>query len=119
MYPVVAEHDKLEGLEAVDGELQGRLVMGRRQVEEMREKPVKSGGERTLVPAVKLELWFAPQLELPGGVVLKGATMIAIRPGEGTGEDDGWIRSAFEEPYATAVSLLLKRRKYCLEMNSF
>ncbi|KAF5810309.1 putative F-box protein AUF1 [Helianthus annuus] len=52
---------------------------------------------------------------------LKGATLVAIRPSEQAGQevsDGSWVSSAFEEPYGTAATLLVKRT-YCLEMNSF
>jgi hypothetical protein len=59
--------------------------------------------------------------------LLNGATLVAIKPSEeGTGDtvwnetaDAAWVLDAFEEPYRTAVKMLLKRRTYSLEMNSF
>ena len=77
------------------------------------------------MPALSMRLWYAPHIELPNGVVLKGATLVAIRPSEQSAmgkkemSDLSWVSTAFEEPYGTAVRMLVKRRTYCLEMNSF
>ncbi|CAA7394026.1 unnamed protein product [Spirodela intermedia] len=129
LYPVITEHETLESLDLADADGQGLLRMDLRQLEELREQPITAAGssQRTLVPSLQLMLWFAPHLELPGGTVLKGATLVAIRPCDddspastsGAGEDTGWVSSAFEEPYATAAQQLLRRKLYRLEMNSF
>lgn len=82
------------------------------------------------MPALSMRLWYAPHIELPGGLVLNGATLVAIKPteeatrdtvGSGIAGSAGgcWVSDAFEEPYRTAVGMLLKRRTYSLEMNSF
>ncbi|PIN10692.1 hypothetical protein CDL12_16713 [Handroanthus impetiginosus] len=100
--------------------------MNKEQLEELRVKPLSasSASKRTLVPALNMRLWYAPHLELPNGVVLKGATLVAIRPSEQPkkevmGSEGNWVASAFEEPFGTAARMLIKRRTYCLEMNSF
>ncbi|CAH9104195.1 unnamed protein product [Cuscuta epithymum] len=100
--------------------------MNRDQLEELRVKPLSasSASKRTMVPALNMRLWFAPILVLPDGTVLKGATLVAIRPSEQQKKDvvssDGnWVASAFDEPYGTAARMLVKGRTYCLEMNSF
>ncbi|KAF2316722.1 hypothetical protein GH714_042063 [Hevea brasiliensis] len=104
----------------------GVLCMNREQLEELRVKPLSasSASKRTLVPALNMRLWYAPYLELPDGLVLKGATLVAIRPSEQSTAkkevcDASWVSTAFEEPYGTAAKMLVKRRTYCLEMNSF
>jgi hypothetical protein len=111
-----------------DADGQGVLYMNRDQLEELRVKPLSasSASKRTLVPALNMRLWYAPHLELPDGVVLKGATLVAIRPSELSpttakkeGSDLSWVSTAFEEPYRSAAAMLIKRRTYCLEMNSF
>lgn len=126
LQPIIAEHKTLDNLVLTDADGQGVLCMNREQLEELRVKPLSasSASKRTLVPALNMRLWYAPQLELPDGVVLKGATLVAIRPSEqspGKKEvsDGSWVASAFEEPYGTAAKMLVKRRTYCLEMNSF
>ncbi|KAF3645923.1 F-box protein [Capsicum chacoense] len=122
MQPIIVEHKKLDSLVLTDGDGQGVLRMNKDQLEEFRVKPLSasSASKRTLVPALNMRLWYAPHLELPDGTVLKGATLVAIRPSEQPKKEDGnWVASAFEEPYGTAVRMLLKRRTYCLEMNSF
>ncbi|KAJ8762048.1 hypothetical protein K2173_006650 [Erythroxylum novogranatense] len=126
LQPIIAEHKTLDSLVLTDADGQGVLCMNREQLEELRVKPLSasSASKRTLVPALSMRLWYAPHLELPDGVVLKGATLVAIRPSEQSAakkevSDVSWISSAFEEPYGTAAKMLVKRRTYCLEMNSF
>ncbi|KAL5977451.1 hypothetical protein ACLOJK_021798 [Asimina triloba] len=126
---IIAEHATLESLVLTDSDGQGVLRMDREQLEELRVKPLSASASanRTLVPALNMRLWYAPHLELPDGTVLKGATLVAIRPSEqqtvGKKEpaDGGgcWVSAAFEEPFGTAARVLVKRRTYCLEMNSF
>lgn len=126
LQPIIAEHKKLESLVLTDVDGQGVLGMNREQLEELRVKPLSasSASKRTMVPALNMRLWYAPHLELPDGTVLKGATLVAIRPSEQpkkevVGPDGNWVAAAFEEPYRTAARMLVKRRTYCLEMNSF
>ena len=126
LQPIIAEHKTLDSLVLTDADGQGVLCMSRDQLEELRVKPLSasSASKRTLVPALNMRLWYAPHLELPDGVVLKGATLVAIRPSEQSASkkevsDASWLSTAFEEPYGTAAKMLVKRRTYCLEMNSF
>ncbi|GAB2279864.1 hypothetical protein Dimus_014501 [Dionaea muscipula] len=130
LQPIIAEHWSLDRVVLTDAHGQGMLCMNRGQLEELRVKPLSasSASRRTQVPALSLRLWYAPQLELPGGVILKGATLVAIRPSELSAStnqlediksDLSWISSAFEEPYGTAAKMLVKGRTYSLEMNSF
>lgn len=126
LQPIISEHKTLDSLVLTDGDGQGVLCMNRDQLEELRVKPLSasSASKRTLVPALNMRLWYAPHLELPDGTVLKGATLVAIRPSEQSVvkkevADGSWVSSAFEEPYGTAAKMLIKRRTYCLEMNSF
>ncbi|KAJ7968968.1 F-box family protein [Quillaja saponaria] len=127
LQPIISEHKTLDNLVLTDTDGQGVLYMNRDQLEELRVKPLSasSAAKRTLVPALNMRLWYAPHMELPGGVVLKGATLVAIRPSEQSTtvrkevSDVSWVSNAFEEPYGTAAKMLVKRRTYCLEMNSF
>lgn len=126
LQPIISEHKTLDSLILTDADGQGVLCMNREQLEELRVKPLSASAasKRTLVPALSMLLWYAPHLELPDGTVLKGATLVAIRPSEVPrkdvfGSDGNWVASAFEEPYGTAARMLVKRRTYCLEMNSF
>ncbi|GMI72967.1 hypothetical protein like AT5G46170 [Hibiscus trionum] len=126
LQPIIAEHKTLDSLVLTDADGQGVLRMNRDQLEELRVKPLSasSASKRTQVPALNMRLWYAPHLELPNGVVLKGATLVAIRPSELSASkkevsDASWLSTAFEEPYGTAAKMLIKRRTYCLEMNSF
>ncbi|GKV36937.1 hypothetical protein SLEP1_g45020 [Rubroshorea leprosula] len=126
LQPIIAEHKTLDSLVLTDADGQGVLCMNRDQLEELRVKPLSasSASKRTLVPALNMRLWYAPHLELPDGTVLKGATLVAIRPTEQSASkkevsDGSWLLNAFQEPYGTAAKMLVKRRTYCLEMNSF
>ncbi|KAE8655339.1 F-box protein [Hibiscus syriacus] len=123
---IIAEHKTLDNLLLTDADGQGVLCMNGDQLEELRVKPLSasSASKRTLVPALNMRLWYAPHLELRDGIVLKGATLVAIRPTEQSPSkkeisDASWLSTAFEEPYRTAAKMLVKRRTYCLEMNSF
>ncbi|GMH31066.1 hypothetical protein Nepgr_032909 [Nepenthes gracilis] len=128
LQPIIAEHPTLDSLVLTDADGQGVLRMNRDQLEELRVKPLSASlaSKRTLVPALNMRLWYAPRLELPNGDMLKGATLVAIRPSEHSGvwtkkeiSNLSWVSSAFEEPYDIAAKMLAKRRAYCLEMNSF
>lgn len=126
LQPIIAEHKSLDSLVLTDADGQGVLCMNREQLEELRVKPLSasSASKRTLVPALNMRLCYAAHLELPDGTVLKGATLVSIRPSEQpkkevVGADGNWVAAAFEEPYGTAARMLVKRRTYCLEMNSF
>nr|KYP46827.1 F-box protein At5g46170 family [Cajanus cajan] len=124
LQPIISEHGTLENLVLTDADGQGVLYMNREQLQELRVKPLSasSASKRTLVPALNMRLWYAPQLELSDGLVLKGATLVAIRPTDHSpkeASDLSWVSSAFQEPYRTAATMLVKRRTYCLEMNSF
>ncbi|KAJ6838039.1 putative F-box protein [Iris pallida] len=136
LQPIITDHETLESLDLTDADGQGMLTMDAVQLRELRTRPVSASGssQRTLVPALSMKLWYASRLEIPGGEVLTGATLVAIRPTEeedpqkermreARGGDGGgggcWVSDAFEEPYRTAARMLVKRRTYCLEMNSF
>ncbi|RCV27538.1 hypothetical protein SEVIR_5G336800v4 [Setaria viridis] len=133
LQPIISNHATLESLNLTDADGQGELTMDKRQLQELRVRPVSASASshRTLMPALSMRLHYAPLIELPGGMLLKGATLVAIRPSEdalrGEGQGVGtagsvgtcWVSEAFEEPYRTAAKVLLKRRPYCLEMNSF
>ncbi|CAD6229676.1 unnamed protein product [Miscanthus lutarioriparius] len=132
LHPIICNHETLESLDLTDADGQGVLTMDKGQLQELRVRPVSPSGSshRTLMPALSMRLHYAPLIELPGGTLLKGATLVAIRPSEDAlREGQGvraagpvgtcWISEAFEEPYRTAAKVLLKRRAYCLEMNSF
>ncbi|KAJ1285578.1 hypothetical protein BS78_03G289800 [Paspalum vaginatum] len=132
LQPIISNHATLENLDLTDADRQGVLTMDKRQLQDLRGRPVSASASshRTLMPALSMRLYYAPLIELPGGMLLKGATLVAIRPSEdalreGQGAETAgsvstcWISEAFEEPYRTAAKVLLKRRAYCLEMNSF
>ncbi|KAI3719694.1 hypothetical protein L6452_20596 [Arctium lappa] len=90
LQPIIAEHKTLDSLVLTDADRQGVLCMNKEQLEELRVKPLSasSASKRTLVPALNMKLWYAPYLELPNGMVLKGATLVAIRPSEQLGQKE-------------------------------
>lgn len=123
----------LQNLVMEDGSRQGRLHVGEEQLKELREcmnmqlLPL----ERTKLPAICIKLWHLPLLELPAsGSVMKGATLILIRPAaqtmKKTKSDGDVLAGAFggEEELAgvfcEAVKELVKEKKpYLMEMNPF
>jgi hypothetical protein len=132
LQPIITDHGTLDSLNLTDADGQGVLTMDRTQLQELRARPLSVSGtsHRTLMPSLIMRLWYAPHIELPGGVLLKGATLVAIRPSDDVLKEGGgaeaagpagapWISDAFEEPYRTAAKALFKRRTYSLEMNSF
>ncbi|KMZ70997.1 F-box protein family-like [Zostera marina] len=133
--PIIKDHPTLCSLVLTDADDQGTLTMGKEQLREFREKPLKASASssRTQVPASNMKLRYAPQLELPNGVAMQGATMVAIRPsfsGEvdsdssgnsgGKEEADAFISTSFNNsPFEYAINTLVKQRTYLLEMNGF
>lgn len=144
---LVSENPKLENVQITDAAKQGKLWMGKEQMAEVRSAATGAGSdseskqlERSVVPDLKMKLWFVPEMELPEtGFVMKGATMIVIRPakdkkgfsvdngkeslcdwfGEGGGERDGGDRDkAFREAMREMRKTKVKR-SFTMEMNSF
>lgn len=135
LQPIVSGHETLEFLDLTDADGQGVLSMNKQQLQELAVNPVSASGssQRTLMPALSMRLWYEPLLEIPCGLLLKGATLVAIQPSEersremvaggsctsDVSSDLSWVLNAFEEPYSSAARMLMERRSYCLEMNSF
>ncbi|KAG9442853.1 hypothetical protein H6P81_018707 [Aristolochia fimbriata] len=124
--PIIKDHPTLKSLVLTDADGQGTLSMGLDQLTEFREKPLaaSASSSRTQVPASNMKLRYAPYLELPEGMGMQGATLVAIKPsGEGCGasrkEVEAFVSGAFDGPFKTAVKALAKRRTYLLEMNGF
>lgn len=126
---IIKEHPTLKTLVLTDADGQGTLCMGEEQLKDFREKPLaaSASSNRTQVPASNMKLRYAPHLELPGGIGIQGATLVAIKPaGEGSSgssssrrELEALVGGAFDGPFRAAVKALLKRRTYLLEMNGF
>lgn len=136
LQPVIAAHGSLERLVLTDAGGQGVLSMDGEQLKEQRARPfinTSLSPKRTVVPSLDVQLWFAPRLEMPGGVVLRGATLIAIRPSElpregampvgsesSWAEPEGnWVVSSFEGPCGDAARMLVKERTYSIDVNAF
>ncbi|KAJ7556515.1 hypothetical protein O6H91_05G086800 [Diphasiastrum complanatum] len=120
---IISEHPTLKSLVLTDSDGQGMLCMSKRQLLEFCEKPCAASpsSSRTQVPALSMRLCYAPYLDLPGGTSLEGATLVMIRPVDQPAckDVDAFAAEAFEEPYRSAVSNLVRKRTYLLEMNSF
>ncbi|KAI0498216.1 hypothetical protein KFK09_021457 [Dendrobium nobile] len=132
--PIIKDHPTLRSLVLTDADGQGTLSMGVEQLREFREKPLaaSASANRTQVPASNMKLRYASYLELPEGMGMQGATLVAIRPssegfvGGGSGchsssrkEIEAFVCNAFDGPFRAAVKALLKRKTYLLEMNGF
>ncbi|KAH0470871.1 hypothetical protein IEQ34_000594 [Dendrobium chrysotoxum] len=131
--PIIKNHPTLRSLVLTDSDGQGTLSMGTEQLREFREKPLaaSASANRTQVPASNMKLRYAPYLELPEGIGMQGATLVAIRPsGEGSGgsggnngnsrkEAEAFLNGSFDGPFRAAVKMLVKRKTYLLEMNGF
>lgn len=121
--PIIEGNPTIKSLVLTDADGQGTLSMGAEQLREFRENPVAAtvASNRTQVPASNMKLRYAPFLELPEGVGMQGATLVAIRPSESVGkkEVEGFVSGAFEGPFKVAVKTLVKQKTYLLEMNGF
>jgi hypothetical protein len=82
LQPIISDHAMLESLDLTDADGQGVLTMDKCQLQELLVRPVSASGDshRTLMPALSMRLWYAPHIELPGGTVLNGGTLVAIKP---------------------------------------
>lgn len=83
--------EKLVKLKIVDEIKQGILSMNREQIEELRKSMNDeemlwwSSEGRTKLPALRMKMWYAPELkvklpESDSSAVMKGATLVVIRP---------------------------------------
>ncbi|KAL3845816.1 hypothetical protein ACJIZ3_003219 [Penstemon smallii] len=128
---VIEEQNFLSNLLVTDRENEGTVVMDEDGLREFRESG-GGGGEveedvlsyRTRVPPVRMRMRHEVKLELSGGVVMEGATLVVVRPavgGELAEEEELAAAEVFgnEGVYAEAVKRLMKCRSYVLEMNSF
>ncbi|KAK9273315.1 hypothetical protein L1049_018122 [Liquidambar formosana] len=130
---LVKEHPNLRNAVITDASGQGRLCMRDEQIVEMRNSAESSATtlERTQVPALKMKLWYVPELELPAaGRVMKGATLVVIRAVNGVkrvGSAGDLLEGAFEgeeeeKVLGEAVREMIKKkekRTYTMEMDSF
>ncbi|KAK4779560.1 hypothetical protein SAY87_015666 [Trapa incisa] len=146
---LISENTKLEDVQISDAAKQGKLWMGKEQIDEVRKSEKigtesDSGSEsrpleRSVVPDLKMKLWFVPQMELPEtGYVMKGATVVVIRPANDKKEcwvDDGeysypcdWLGKgggderdkAFREAMSEMRKIMKVKRSFTtMEMNSF
>ncbi|CAL9184991.1 unnamed protein product [Musa hybrid cultivar] len=124
---IIRDHPTLRSVVLTDADGQGTLTMGAEQLKEFREKPLaaSASSNRTQVPASNMKLRYTPYLELPEGMALQGATLVAIKPAEeGTSsgncsrkDAEAFVCGAFDGPFQAAAKALLKRRTYLLEMN--
>ncbi|KAL3529975.1 hypothetical protein ACH5RR_009297 [Cinchona calisaya] len=131
-------HQTINNLMIRDESNQGTFSMNRKQIEEFKKSMMDSGVlddnetllERTKLPALKMKMWYVPELKLhESRCVMKGATlavMKSVEEGNEVEERRDWVAKAFdgegeeEKVFGEAVrELLKKKRSYILEMNSF
>ncbi|XP_019163458.1 PREDICTED: F-box protein At4g18380-like [Ipomoea nil] len=134
----VNDHRTVRSVTVTDELGQGRLTMNAKQIEELRRYKEKTKDEvmaddRRRVPALKIKMWIAAEMEVAeAGCVMKGATLVVIRPAEqeDSGQVTQLVRKAEQELglevdgrrrlFAEAANKLVKlKRSYTLEMNSF
>ncbi|KAF5192335.1 F-box protein [Thalictrum thalictroides] len=135
---VIKEHKEIESLVLNDREGEGTVVMDKQGLKEFRQ-----GGEegdaahistvgwknRTTVPAVRMRMRHVSNMDLPGGVRIRGATLVVVRPTDGKEnlkteiedkmEDRNSAMGVFNGVFEEVVCALLKKPSYLLEMNSF
>ncbi|XP_058085713.1 F-box protein AUF1-like [Magnolia sinica] len=124
---VIREHEEMEGLVLRDRDGEGVVVMDKEGLREFREVEDKESqvrvGEvksRTMVPAVRMRMRHVAGIDLPGGVRMRGATLVVVwAEGEREEEMEGFVAGAFGGVFGDLVQALVKRRSYVLEMNSF
>ncbi|KAF5739726.1 F-box protein [Tripterygium wilfordii] len=127
---VVKEHGEMEEVVLRDREGEGTVVMDKEGLRECREEAEHVTDDRawemsrTVVPSVSMRMRHEPRLELSGGVVVEGATLVVIRASvnvkDGAEVDDAELAfGAFGGVHSETVQALLKSRSYLLEMNSF
>ncbi|CAA2994487.1 F-box protein At1g22220-like [Olea europaea var. sylvestris] len=145
MLDVISEQNHLTNLIVNDRENEGTVIVDKDGLQECRNLSVEEeinessnlteGGlwwrtNRTTVPAVTMRMRHEARMELSGGMIMEGATLVVVRPVSGGGErgeveeksgDIELATEAFgkEGIYAEAAERLLKSRTYILEMNSF
>ncbi|CAI9777961.1 unnamed protein product [Fraxinus pennsylvanica] len=145
MLDVISEQNHLTNLIVNDRENEGTVIVDKDGLQEGRNLSVQEeknersnvtdGGfwwrtNRTTVPAVRMRMRHEARMELSGGMIMEGATLVVVRPVSGgverneMEEQSGDIELAAEAfgqegIYAEAAERLLKSRSYILEMNSF
>lgn len=131
---ILSEHLMIRDAVISDGSKQGKICM---QI----NAAMDSSSERTCLPALRMKMWYVPVLELPAsGCVLKGATLVVIRPAaaegkghkrettdeelavgafnDGDGDGDGEDEKCFLGE-AVRKMIMEKKANYTLEMNPF
>ncbi|CAM8889953.1 unnamed protein product [Rhodiola kirilowii] len=140
---IVAQHPMLKAIEMVDEHRQGALTMEEADISQMRNSMIcisdsdsnpddeiscSSSTDRTRIPALKMKMWHAAELELPEcNKVMRGATLVLIGAADGGGDEvDGGVEGMFdggddEMMYGEVTREIRKKMKqsYSLEMESF
>ncbi|KAL2468014.1 F-box protein [Forsythia ovata] len=148
MLDVISEQNYLANLIVNDREDEGTVIVDKDGLKECRNSSVDEAEEeinessngtdgglwwrsnRTTVPAVRMRMRHEARMELSGGMIMEGATLVVVRPVSSGGErneveeqsgDMELAAEAFgkEGIYVEAAERLLKSRSYILEMNSF
>ncbi|KAF8411485.1 hypothetical protein HHK36_004037 [Tetracentron sinense] len=85
---VIRDHREIESLVLRDREGEGKVVMDKEGLKEFREGEEEQVSStvgwknRTTVPPVRMRMRHEPRLDLPGGVRMKGATLVVVRSTE-------------------------------------
>ncbi|XP_062096992.1 F-box protein At5g46170-like [Humulus lupulus] len=136
---VVGDFPALANVVVSDEKKRGKLSIGAEQLAELRSNSenddesstkveLESSLERSLIPDLKMKLWYVPELELPGcGRVMSGATLVVIKPMSGAVDNvDGVLGGGFDGDeeeksiVSEAVAEMMKMKKtYVMEMTSF
>uniref|UniRef100_A0A7N0VF53 F-box domain-containing protein n=1 Tax=Kalanchoe fedtschenkoi TaxID=63787 RepID=A0A7N0VF53_KALFE len=125
---IVSQHPALKEIEMIDEDHQGTLTMGEADISEMRRSIAESApeaensAERSRIPALKMKMWHAAELELPEcGMVMRGATVVVIGAADGGGAELNEQGVLEEEIYGEAARVIRKKvsQSYSLEMEAF
>ncbi|KAJ3669982.1 hypothetical protein LUZ60_010306 [Juncus effusus] len=119
---IISSNETLKRLVLTDQDQQGELIMDEKELQDFQTRPVSAscGSLRTIIPALSIKLWYVNWLEVPNGRRFEGATLMAVQPSGTADLSNEWVLDAFDdEEYKSAVKMLLEKKNYCLEMNSF
>uniref|UniRef100_A0A803QF06 Fe2OG dioxygenase domain-containing protein n=1 Tax=Cannabis sativa TaxID=3483 RepID=A0A803QF06_CANSA len=81
---IVVDFPTISNVVVSDEEKRGKVYMGAEQLSELRLNSVndefKLSLERSVIPDLRMKVWYVPKLELGCGLVMSGATLVVIRP---------------------------------------
>ncbi|KAM6552272.1 hypothetical protein CsatB_002080 [Cannabis sativa] len=135
---IVVDFPTISNVVVSDEEKRGKVYMGAEQLSELRLNSVndefKLSLERSVIPDLRMKVWYVPKLELGCGLVMSGATLVVIRPmvsgdqAQAQAHDDNDVfRNGFDyendeekKIVGEAIGEMIKMKKtYVMEMTSF